>query len=168
MLLVQPKFTIISNTANWVSIHYMLLVQPRFKPLSQISALVSIHYMLLVQMPIGLDNTQYQLFQYIICCWFNFCNTLNNLIHNYVSIHYMLLVQQRYLIWCNSLKWFQYIICCWFKIVHFQSHIFHTSFNTLYVVGSTISFRICKLPTSVSIHYMLLVQVTLKFKNMEA
>ena len=99
-----------------VSIHYMLLVQRLLSFKEYKPRLVSIHYMLLVQFSIfSLIFFHYAWFQYIICCWFNCCG-IKSLNFYKVSIHYMLLVQE-------SLP----------KSAHKCN-----SFNTLYVVGSTI------------------------------
>ena len=121
------------------------------------------------------------MFQYIICCWFNQKLQGNQKI-TIVSIHYMLLVQFslsissvanlkfQYIIccWFNLLKalllyrthLFQYIICCWFNNLHNLHNRIHHLFQYIICCWfnnfSTQNWSIC---WYVSIHYMLLVQI---------
>ena len=99
------------------------------------------------------------MFQYIICCWFNESVSAPANVAIVVSIHYMLLVQLLIfhrllpLILCFNTLYVVGSIC--------KSHRFtknYCCFNTLYVVGSKTATIIGTQRSSVSIHYMLLVQ----------
>ena len=78
-----------------------------------------------------------------------------------VSIHYMLLVQKMENLFQVQYLLFQYIICCWFKWLMQRIKENESCFNTLYVVGSICCYGRSKKRWYVSIHYMLLVQITL-------
>ena len=165
-----------------VSIHYMLLVQTfyviiksivanRFNTLYVVgstyiknifeSLMVSIHYMLLVQIKkkIYKRNKSFNTL-YVVGSILD-SNPLLPIVTKFVSIHYMLLVQNSSFNFLKDLLIFQYIICCCSNKFFINFSIISLFFNTLYVVGSIlqISSKFYKNSNSVSIHYMLLVQI---------